>query len=687
LLLLLCLTMCLPACLPKIPILTLPYPSPFTPILCLYTINYTLYNTQLPNTHLPNTQHTTHSFSDFQRSIVSKYFLRQYNLKRTSWVKLQEKASFFLLPAYTLCMIWFVYVFNLSIGSRATNLWLTVTFLGLSQDVVLLQPAKIWINFVVISSSVSKHVRKLCERLSLRSRLMMMRTSGMMRYADCPTQHFNPACRAARRFPHLPIARLLMTMNDTDLLKAKLPNPYLLPFTYCSAGLFAIAYLPEVLQETLIDVVSGAGIDFGMIGMYAFGKASLIACVVVAALVVVAFVCRELYVKGQWQRERFTAMRTYQEQQREKEEQGKFDDVSQSQSQSQGPGSAEGKQASSMEKMELGVSAQAKGRSTRFVDADEYKEAAQEEGGSVWANRRSPAVKSPFDPSPSPLAPEARGGEAHPVSWARSDSAVRRNPMSPMPSPASSHAPTRTFFAHDTVPVRVPSAPPAPSSITSDEEEEADAPSLPCPALPCPAAAANGSEKGREVKRAPAPAAPVSEPPRSPKSFEPDEPGSNKLPAFVLEPQPHEFSRSKFEEGEAGEEEKKGGASVRVPNHIDPVSANTANRHDNFAVEPRDEVGTPPQSQNPLLAEVGKQWSCESMDLDVVRRLSPAPSARGQRLLLPPLHVLPENGPTRVEEDSGENEEPDRLPSTPGAPAVSSSSRFLSTGSLQESEC
>jgi hypothetical protein len=75
-------------------------------------------------------QFIVNSFTAFQFSIVSKYFLRAYNLKRTWWVKLQEKASFVLLPVYTLGMIWFVYVFNLSIGSRATNLWLAVTFIG-----------------------------------------------------------------------------------------------------------------------------------------------------------------------------------------------------------------------------------------------------------------------------------------------------------------------------------------------------------------------------------------------------------------------------------------------------------------------------------------------------------------------------------------------------------------------------
>jgi hypothetical protein len=61
---------------------------------------------------------------------VSRYFLYEFNLKRTPWVKFQEHLALIVLPVYMLVMIYYVFLFNLSIGPRATNLWLVVTSLG-----------------------------------------------------------------------------------------------------------------------------------------------------------------------------------------------------------------------------------------------------------------------------------------------------------------------------------------------------------------------------------------------------------------------------------------------------------------------------------------------------------------------------------------------------------------------------
>ena len=38
-----------------------------------------------------------------------------------------------------------------------------------------------------------------------------------MRDANSLVQHFNPACRTMRRFPHLPISRFLLSINDYDV--------------------------------------------------------------------------------------------------------------------------------------------------------------------------------------------------------------------------------------------------------------------------------------------------------------------------------------------------------------------------------------------------------------------------------------------------------------------------------------
>merc|ERR1711871_1019199 len=47
---------------------------------------------------------------------------------------------------------------------------------------------------------------------------IMKRSSGfMLNCARSAIQRFNPACRASRVFPSLPLSRLLMSLNDFDL--------------------------------------------------------------------------------------------------------------------------------------------------------------------------------------------------------------------------------------------------------------------------------------------------------------------------------------------------------------------------------------------------------------------------------------------------------------------------------------
>jgi len=242
-------------------------------------------------------QFIVNSFATMQRGVVSKYFLKEYSLKRTESVKNLERASFVFLPLLMLFMLYYVYVFNLAIGSRATNMWLIVTFIGLAQDTFLIAPTKILINFMVINNNVSRDVRMICERLSMRSKLILMRTHGLMRDAGSLVQHFNPACRAARMYPALPISRLLMSLNDTDLPHPELPHPTLLPWAYFSTGVVALLLLPEVLQETVLDIASGAINDFGMIALDWLRRFSVVALVglilgFVVLVVAVTFCCR-----------------------------------------------------------------------------------------------------------------------------------------------------------------------------------------------------------------------------------------------------------------------------------------------------------------------------------------------------------------------------------------------------------
>ena len=210
-------------------------------------------------------------FTGHERAIASRYFLRDYQLKRTDFVRYQEYFCLLFLPMYMALLIYYIYVFNLSIGSKATDIWLIVTFLAFAQDVFVLYPTKIWVNWIVINNAVSESVRDICERLIARSRLILMRTSGVMRNANALVQHFNPACRLARMYPQYPISRLLLSINDHDLPPLRRKSIYAAPYFYFTFGLLLIAYLPELLQETALDIITSTIIDFSALAFYFLG--------------------------------------------------------------------------------------------------------------------------------------------------------------------------------------------------------------------------------------------------------------------------------------------------------------------------------------------------------------------------------------------------------------------------------
>jgi len=138
----------------------------------------------------------------------------------------------------------------------------------------------------------------------------MNRTSGIMNDAESPIQHFNVACRAARNFPSLAIARLLISLNDFDVplfscdeksFEQKQNNDDLKISEWIYHVLNAcfnfflnvFTALPVALQDVLIECVVVISVNLFLLLFYVFGLASLPGAVVVAALLLVAFWLRE----------------------------------------------------------------------------------------------------------------------------------------------------------------------------------------------------------------------------------------------------------------------------------------------------------------------------------------------------------------------------------------------------------
>jgi hypothetical protein len=131
----------------------------------------------------------------------------------------------------------------------------------------------------------------MCEGLSEKTFLVMTRRVGLLHNCEELVQHLNPACRAARLLPGLPVSRLLMSLSDRDVplpKKDKLNRSTLL---LCFFTLLAV--LPNAIQDTFIDVSLGFATAFSIVALAMLEQLSRAAFAFVMVLLglVVVFLC------------------------------------------------------------------------------------------------------------------------------------------------------------------------------------------------------------------------------------------------------------------------------------------------------------------------------------------------------------------------------------------------------------
>jgi len=224
------------------------------------------------------------AFRSPHRHVAYKQFLHPYPVPSSesiSWVLLT------VIPMYFGVMLFFLVKFNSILGTRSMPLWFLSTFIAVVQDILFVKPMKIWLNSVVINGAVSADIRDVVEKLSSRSRLIVIRTFGVMRDADALVQHFNPACRVARMYPQLPISRLLMSINDFDVT---IPEPRKVSI---ALSLSSISILPSYVFTATQDLICLSFIDVVCFLAYLLGNVML---PVFPALLIILFTSLLLFI-------------------------------------------------------------------------------------------------------------------------------------------------------------------------------------------------------------------------------------------------------------------------------------------------------------------------------------------------------------------------------------------------------
>jgi hypothetical protein len=250
------------------------------------------------------------NLDSFRRRLAERYLLgegRYRSPHHKNYYKIKSYAASFVLVAMWAFLTYFITVYNLSIGSRASMMWLVIAMGSLLLDAIIFQPAKIWLRWIAINSWVAKDVRTILNAMGKRYIGIIQRKAGIMRDANSLVQHFNPACRTARQFPHLPISRFLLSLNDYDVphysntampmkLKRGFAWWYALAVAMTTVFLSLSTLLVEPLGDVLAELVFVTGIEVTMVVLYYIGTGSTIMGVLIAVGILSIPFVREWYM-------------------------------------------------------------------------------------------------------------------------------------------------------------------------------------------------------------------------------------------------------------------------------------------------------------------------------------------------------------------------------------------------------
>ena len=207
-----------------------------------------------------------------KRLIARRYFFDSDELESDDRKKFKKIISVILLPLYLIGCLFYVYLYGVQLGPSTTNIWLAALAFDLAQDIIILQPMLIFCHFTLMSFIIQEEVRRLHDSLIARVKIVMRRTKGVLLNTSELIQHLNPACRAARKFPELMVSRLLLSLNDydfpSDVTNVAANRHVIIRVCLALISLFGFAiaiiitFLPDMFQETFVNVVVSGGISY-----------------------------------------------------------------------------------------------------------------------------------------------------------------------------------------------------------------------------------------------------------------------------------------------------------------------------------------------------------------------------------------------------------------------------------------
>ena len=112
---------------------------------------------------------------------------------------------------YLLAALWYIFRNALQSDHHHPQMrWMLTVASSWVVEYALLSPLVILVRGILIPWLFYDDVQGLRQYLIRFGKLVMLRRAGLLKQSNSMLQHLNPACRAAKRFPALNVARLLL---------------------------------------------------------------------------------------------------------------------------------------------------------------------------------------------------------------------------------------------------------------------------------------------------------------------------------------------------------------------------------------------------------------------------------------------------------------------------------------------
>jgi hypothetical protein len=186
-----------------------------------------------------------------------------------------------LLPIYILaisvCTSWLA----MGMGNGSSQLWIQGVMVSFIEDLIILQPLAILFR-VFISRLVMYDIFSLQQTISNRSKWILQRRNGIMRDCNSSIQRSAISCMIARMIPNLPISRLIMSLNDYDLISNERQSKQFIiglksAFFWISSLLitgiaFMISLIPSSIVFAILELAIAQSSNLCILGMIFIGS-------------------------------------------------------------------------------------------------------------------------------------------------------------------------------------------------------------------------------------------------------------------------------------------------------------------------------------------------------------------------------------------------------------------------------